>query len=809
MLFWDIRYALRGLWHSKGFALTAIACLALGIGLNTTIFSIVDGVLLKPLPFRDPDRLMVLGERNPKSDSQAGVSYPDLLDWRAASTTLSAIEVASGRSLNLSDDGEGETERLVGAAVSWNLFPELGVAPILGRQFNAADDRPGAARVALLSHDLWTVRYHSAPQIVGRTVHIDGTLHTIVGVMPPGFRFPTINRLWVPVTPLVHESPRDARNLFTFGRVKAGASTTQATDELTGITERLAREYPATNEGWTVWPRTLSETFLPGDVRQIVLLMMGAVTLVLFVACSNVANLLLVRASTRRREFALRAALGAGRERIVRQLLTESIVLSLVSLPLALGLAELGTRLIAFSIPTDQVPYYITFSVDWRTFLYSMAVAVTTALVFGMFPAVQVSRGSLRGNLEESARGATSGRSRIRSSLVVVQVSLALVSLVGAMLFVRTFLNFDRFDLGFQTDRLMTMRFAMSGTAYEGADARLHRTEDVVRRVEALPGVAAVFASNLIPVSGGGGGGNVQVDGQGGRPDDPEKPQGIGFIGVTPGFFRALAVELRGGRDFTDSEGFSRTPVAIVNETMARQLWGSRPAIGGRFRMVDDKEAPDWFTVVGIVRDLRLYPVDPQDTQPQLFAFVPYAYQQTLSTGLTVRVAGGDPAGITPAVRAAIRAADSSLAVTQIRTMDEVRRVSYWEFGLYGWIFGTTGVVGLLLAAVGVYGVLSYSVEQRTREMGVRMALGADPRDVLWLVVRHGVVLVSIGVVIGLVIASIATPWARNLLFQVSPFDPVSFASVSAVLLVVACVASYLPAVRATRVDPVVVLRGE
>ena len=809
MLFWDIRYALRGLWHSKGFALTAVACLALGIGLNTTIFSIVDGVLLKPLPFHDPDRLIVLGERNPKSDSQAGVSYPDLLDWRVASTTLSAIEVASGRSLNLSNDGEGETERLVGAAVSWNLFPELGVAPILGRQFNAADDRPGAARVVLLSHDLWTVRYHGTPQIVGRTVHIDGTLHTIIGVMPPGFRFPTINRLWVPVTPLAHESPRDLRNLFTFGRVKAGASATQATDELTRITERLAREYPATNEGWTVWPRTLSETFLPGDVRQIVLLMMGAVTLVLFVACSNVANLLLVRASTRRREFALRAALGAGRERIVRQLLTESIVLSLVSLPLALGLAELGTRLIAFSIPTDQVPYYITFSVDWRTFLYSMAVAVTTALVFGMFPAVQVSRGSLRDNLEESARGATSGRSRIRSSLVVVQVSLALVSLVGAMLFVRTFLNFDRFELGFQTDRLMTMRFAMSGTAYEGADARLRRTEDVVRRIEALPGVAAVFASNLIPVSGGGGGGDVQIDGEGVRPEDPKKPQGIGFIGVTPGFFRALAVELRGGRDFTDSEGFSRAPVAIVNETMARQLWVSRPAIGGRFRMIGDKEAPDWFTVVGIVRDLRLYPVDPQDTQPQPVAFVPYAYQQSLSTGLTVRVAGGDPAGITPAVRAAIRAADSNLAVTQIRTMDEVRRVSYWEFGLYGWIFGTTGVVGLLLAAVGVYGVLSYSVEQRTREMGVRMALGADPRDVLWLVVRHGVVLVGIGVAIGLGIASIATPWARNLLFQVSPFDPVSFAAVSAILLIVACVASYLPAVRATRVDPVVVLRGE
>jgi predicted permease len=486
MPFADVRYALRGLWHSKGFALTAVACLAFGIGLNTTIFSIVDGVLLKPFPFRDPDRLMVLGERNPKSDAQTGISYPGLLDWRAASSTLSAIEVSSGRSVNLSDDGAGDTERLMASAISWNLFPELGVSPVIGRHLTGADDRPGAGRVVLISHELWTLRYHSDPQIVGRTVHVDGTLHTIIGVMPPGFRFPTNMRLWVPVAPLAQDAPRTVRNLFAFGRLKPGATPTQVTDELGAITARLAREYPATNEGWTIWPRTLTDAFLPDDVTQIILLMMGAVTLVLFVACSNVANLLLVRASTRRREFALRAALGAGRGRIVRQLLTESVVLALVSLPLGLLLAEFGTRLIAFSFPTDQVPYYITFNVDWRTFLYSFTVAITTALVFGMFPAMQVSRGSLRGNLEESARGATSGRSRVRSALVVVQVSLALVSLVGAMLFVRTFLNVNRFDLGFDTGRLMTMRFAMAGTAYEGADARLLRAEDVVRRVEAV-----------------------------------------------------------------------------------------------------------------------------------------------------------------------------------------------------------------------------------------------------------------------------------------------------------------------------------
>ena len=802
----DVRYALRGLWRSKGFATVAILCLGFGIGLNTTIFSIVDGVLFQPYPFHDPDRLVVLGERKLKSDEQTGLSYRDLVDWRASTSTFSAIGVSSGRNLTVSDDGAGESERFVGAGISWDLFPQLGVSPILGRTFSEGDDRPGGGGVALVSHDLWTIRYQSDPGIVGRTMHVDGTLHTIVGVMPQGFRFPNNMRLWVPVTPLVDETPRDARGLFAFGRLKPGVTVEQATQDLSAVAARLAREYPATNEGWTVWPRSLRDAFLPDDVVQIVLLMMAAVTLVLFIACSNVANLLLVRASVRRREFSLRAALGAGRARIVRQLLTESVVLGLVSVPVGIALAHVGTRLIAGAIPVDQVPYYIHFRVDWRTFLYSMAVAVSTALIFGVFPALQVNRGSLRQGLEESARGSTTGRSFLRSSLVVVQVSLALVSLVGALLFIRTFLNFNSFDFGFSTRPLMTMRFTMSGSAYEPPDMRLRRVHDIVDRVEALPGVHSTFASNLVPLSGGGGGGAVVIDG---RPEEPGNSAGIGLIGVTPHFHRTLGVGLVAGRDFTDAEGFTRSPVAVINQAMAKRFWAGSDPIGRRFRMSGNDQMAEWLTVIGVAPDVRLYGVSPGETQQDPVAFVSYAYQQSLNTGLTIRVAAGEPAAITSAVRNALRASDSNLPVFQVRTMDEVRRLNFWEFALYGWIFGSTGVVGLLLAAVGVYGVLSYSVEQRTREIGVRVALGASRRHVLQLIVKHGVILVGIGIVIGIVTALAATPWAQNQLFQVSPFDPVSFVAVSGLLLIVAFLASYLPALRATKVDPIVVLKGE
>jgi predicted permease len=803
MLFKDARYALRSLWHSKGFATVAILCLGFGIGLNTTIFSIVDGVLLKPYPYEDPDRIVVVSSANQQAGvDESGMSFPDLTDLRGASKTMTRIASTQGRSLTISDGGE--PERYVGAAISWDLFPLLGVAPILGQGFTAEHDRPGGGGVVLISHAVWTIRYHQDPSILGRRILVNGTPAVILGVMPERFEVPEVEKLWIPLGPLMAKEPRNNRSLFTFARVSPGVTMAQVQAELKTVMGTLASQYPDSNANWTAYPQTLRQVFIPPDVSLVIWMMMAGVTLVLFIACSNVANLLLARAAARRRELSVRTALGASRGQVVRQLLTESVVLALMSIPLGILLAEIGTRLIESAMPREQVPYYIQWQVDWRAFAYTLIVTVVTAIAFGLFPALQSSRGNLHESLKEGTRGNSARRSLLRSSLVVVQVSLALVALVSALLFVRTFANLDSYNVGFDVRPVMTMRFYMPGDPYVPADAKLRRVQDIVERVERLPGVAAAFASNLVPVSGGGGGGRVVVDG---RPVEKGQEPFIDFVGVTPHFYRTLGVALVRGRDFTEAEGWAHTPYAIVNETMARRFWPDRDAVGGRFRLLDNKDAPDWFTVIGVAPDIKHDEIDPEG-QPSASVYVPYAYQQTLNTGLTIRVAGG-PAAITAAVREQIRGSDPNLPVFQVRTMEEVRRLGFWQYGLFGWIFGTIGIVGLLLASVGVYGVLSYAVSQRTQEIGVRVALGAARRDVLRLIVGHGVLLAGIGVVIGLILAPAATWFGRTLFYNVSPFDPVTFMSVSVFLLVVAFLASYVPARRATEVDPVIALRGE
>ena len=798
----DVRYAARTLWHSKSFAIVAVLCLGFGIGLNTTIFSIIDGVLLKPYPYRDPERILVVGSREERTGDQTGLSYLDMRDWKDATTAFTTIAGTRSSAMTVADTG-GEPERHMGAAVSWDLFSLLGTSPILGRHFTAEDDKPNAAPVVLLSHHLWVARYQSDFAIVGRRVLVNARPFTVIGVMPQGFAFPETQRLWIPLAPEVHKEERRLRSVFAFGRLKEGVTEERGLEDLRSVSARLAGQYPDTNEGWTAYVETLREAFLPPDVPRVLYLMMAGVTLVLFIACSNVANLLLARASGRRREFAVRTAIGAGRMRIVRQLLTESIVLSVASVPLGILLAEIGTRLIASMMPVDQVPYYIRWEVDSRSLLYAIGVAMATALVFGLAPALQATRGDVHESLKEGTRGNSIRRSMLRSSLVVVQMAFALVALVGAFLFVRTFMNLNSFAFGFDTRPLMTMRFYMTGEPYQAEDAMARRVEDIVRRVEGLPGVEAAFASNLVPIFGGGAGGDVEIDG---KPYTKGEAPRISFTGVTPHFHRTLAVPILRGRDFSEFEGWSRTAVAVINQAMANRHWPEGDAIGRRFRMRNPDTA--WFSVIGITPDVQLFGVDPENSAPTPAAFVPYAHQQRLSTGLTIRVAG-NPASITAAARAAIRASDPNIATYWVLPMEEVRRSSFWEYALFGWVFGTIGVVGLLLAAVGVYGVLSYSVSQRTQEIGVRLALGANQSDVLALVVGQGLILAAAGVVIGLVLAALGTPLARSLLYNVSPFDPFTFVTVSLFLLTVAFFASFVPARRATRVDPLIALRGE
>ena len=805
MLLQDFRYAFRTIVANKAVTIVAVACLALGIGTNATMFSVVDGVLIQPFPFAEPDQLVAVNSKNSKRGINLGaLSYLDYRDLRDGATTLQGIGAFQGRSLTISD-GQADPERFLGLAISANLFRLLGIPPVLGRDFEPADDRPGAEPVIILSDAVWKQRYQSDPNVIGRAIPINGRPHTIVGVMPPRFAFPTNHQLWVPLGPAGDAMPRGDRTVQSFARMKPGVTIDQVRADLGGISSRLAAAYPADNEGWAALVRPLRDWMLPTEVPIILTAMMGAATLVLLIACTNVANLLLARASVRSREIAVRSALGAGRWQIIRQLLIEAVVIGAISAPLGWIVAHVGIELLAAGMPPDGVPYFIYWSLDSRSLLYTVGISLLTGVIFGLAPALQAARPNLQESLKEGGRGNSGGRARLRNALVVVEVALSLVLLIAASLFVRSFINLQSSTVGFDTAPLMTMRFFMPGVAYETPESKARRVEDIVARVESLPGVQSTFASNFVPLGAGGGGGRVIVDG---TTSEPGKEPTIGFVAVTPHFVKTLGIAVVLGRDFTLAEGTSRTPVALVNQTMAKQFWGDADPIGRRFRLMGDR-IPEWFVVVGVVANFRHFAGagDPNQVPPPN-AYVPYPFDPMINTGLTVRVAG-DPSRITSAVREQIRQADPALPVFQIRSMEDLRQFSFWQRRLFGWMFGVFGAVALVLASIGVYGVLSYSVSQRTQEIGVRVALGAGRSTIMRLVIGQGVKLALIGVVLGLLGALGATQYVRTLLYNVTPTDPVIFASVAVFLLAVAAIASYVPARRATAVDPLVALRGE
>jgi putative ABC transport system permease protein len=804
MLIPDVRYALRSLIKNPGFTATAVACLALGIGVNATIFSVIDGVILRPYPYPEPDRIIVVhSSNNAERISRGSLSYADFKDIRDASSTIESIAAFAKRSLTISD-GRREPERYSGATVSWTLFNMLGTRPILGRDFTAADDRPGAEPVVLLSHELWDVRYQKDPSIVGRSILVNGRAHSVIGVMPEKFLFPENERLWVTIAQYHDSAPRDERGTLhsVFARLKPGVTRQQAESELAGMATRLAAAYPKENKGWGVSTRTLGEWMLPQQVELVLLTMMGAVTLVLLIACANVANLLLARASVRQREISIRSALGAGRWRIVRQLLTEAVIIGMISAPLGAGIAWAGVRLLDGAMPSDQVPYFINWSLNARSLAYTTFISLLTGIIFGLAPALQTVRTDLQSSLKEGGRGTAGGtRGWLRNGLVIAEVALSLVLLVGASLFVRSFLNLQGAAVGFDTAPLMSMRFYLPGAAYEADDAKARRVQDIVQRVEALPGVQAAFASNFVPMGAGGGGGRVIIEGH--AVDEGREP-GIALMGITPHMRQTLGVALVAGRDMTDSEGSTRTPVALVNQAMASRMWPDSDPIGRRFRMTGEQE---WFTVLGVIADFRHR--QGGDSEPQgPAAYIPYPFDSTLNTGLTIRVAG-DPAQITSAVREQIRQSDPSLPLFSATTVEQLRRLSYWQFALFGSMFATFGFVALVLASVGVYGVLSYSVSQRVQEIGVRVALGAERSDVLRLIVGQGMRLAGWGILGGIIGAAGVTWIIQSILYNVTPTDPVSFGGVALFLGLIAAVASYIPARRALTVDPIVALRND
>lgn len=803
MLLQDIRFGLRTALKNKGVTALAVACLAIGIGLNTMMFSVTDGILIEPLPYREADRLVAVYLNNkPQGIRRSNLSLLDVQDWKERTRSFSAIAALQFRNFTVSEGGDAD--RYSGAAIGHELFSLLGTSPQFGRDFTAEDDRHGGEPVVILSDDLWRRRYSADRSIVGRAILVNARPHTVIGVMPPRFRFPENQYLWLPLSEFVfNQTNRAQRGLETFARLKDGVTLQQAQTEADAVTANLAAAFPESNRNFGAALWTMRDWAIPNDVERIILTMMGAVTMVLLIACFNVANLMLARASTRSREMSIRTALGAGRGQILRQLLTESVIVGLLSVPLGILCAKAGLKLMDMSIPPDQIPYFLHWSLNVRAMLYAMVVAGLTGIVFGIAPALQASKPDLQEGLKDGGRGlAGGGRAWIRNVLVVAEVSLSLVLLIGASLFTRSFFNLKQTNGGFDTRPLMTLHYYMPNEIYTTAELKTQRTEDVWRRVEALPGVQAAFASNMVPLSGGGEFPSVEIDG---HPAEKGREPGIEFVGVTPHMLKTLGLTIRRGRELTETESFAKTPYAVVNDAMVKQFWPNEDPLGHRFRAVGGTEG--WFTVVGVVPDYRHGEL--ADTDPiGPCAYVSLAHSVFANTGLTVRAAG-DPAGLTTSLREAIRAADPKLAMFNAWTMEELRARGYWQYFLFGWMFSLFGGIALVLAAIGVYGVLSYSVAQRTQEIGVRVALGASRMNVLKLVVVQGVRLAVIGVVIGVAASFFVTPIIQSELVSVSAKDPASFAGVSIFLTAVAFLASYVPARRATAVDPLIALRSE
>jgi putative ABC transport system permease protein len=800
----DVKYALRSLRKSAGFTIIAVTCLTLGIATNTTMFSAFNAIVLRPFPFSNPDELTWVDRKHALRDWSGGVSYKDFADWKTESKSFTELAAHSGRSVAITEGDE--PERIQGEIVTWNLFPMLGISPQLGRLIREDEDQPGAQGVVLLSDAVWRRRFAGDSGVINRVISINNLPYTIVGVMPSRFKFPQRSEIWLSAVPLVHMNPRSSGELSVFGRLKPGISVDAANREIATLSARLNDQFGMDKE-WTGRVQPLAARFVEEEVQTITTAMMGAVMFVLLIACANVANLMLTRAAGRSREIAVRAAIGAGRWRIVRQLLTESVIVALIAGVLAVPLTKLGINLIYMGIPAENpMPYYLEFTLDTPTMIYTGVVALLTGVIFGLAPALQVSRGKVYEALKEGGRSGSSGtgRNRMRNTLVIAEVALSLVLLIGASLFARSFFALQKTQVGYDPSQVLTMRTYFPGTRYDSMTAKVQRVEDMIRRIQELPGVQAVAMSNLIPMDGGGSGGAVEVSG---ATVEKGKEPNIFWAAIAGNWFDVIGIKPVEGRALTDAEWRDTQRVAVIDQYMAKQLWPKGGAMGGQFRFTGEGNAA-WFTVVGVVPEVRNSGLDNREHERPT-AYVPYRFLTARNHGLLVRTSSSDPLALTAAVRGAIRASDPALPVFSIASLEKVRELSFWQYKLFGGMFGAFGATALFLAAIGVYGVISFGVSQRTRDFGVRAALGASSGNVIGMVVKQGVGLAGIGIGIGLVGAFGVTRAVSSILIGVSATDPVSFAGVAFFLVGVAALASLIPARRATAVDPIVALRSD
>ncbi len=806
-LWQDLRYALRTLAKNPAFTSVAIVAIALGIGANTAIFSVVNAVLLRPLPFKNPEQMVMAWENAahlgfPKNTP----SPPNFLDWQRQNTVFAGMAAMVERNFNLT--GVGEPERLDGRRVSANLFDLLGVPALLGRTFVPGDDRPGA-NVVLLSHSLWQRRFGSDPGVIGRTVTLNGESYVVIGVMPRSVHLPGYgnwqDKLWVPIA-FTNEEVTERGNHFldVIAQMKPGVTLKQAQAEMETIAARLAKQYPRFNTriGATVTP--LHEEIV-GDIKPALLILLGAVGFVLLIACANVANLLLARAAVREKEIALRLALGASRSRLTRQFLTESVLLAFLGAGLGLLLALGGVRVLKTFVPS-MILQIQAINIDGKVLLFTASIALLTGIVFGLAPAMHALNSNLNDSLKEGGRDSAASRkgNRLRGLLVIGEVAVSFILLIGAGLLINSFLHLRNLDPGFRTDHLLTMKVDLSELKYPDGQRRSVFFDEVLRRVSTLPGVQLVAVAGNLPFTYNGDSMSIAVEG---IPDPPpDQWPNVIYRAVGPGYFSTMGIPLIRGRDFTDQDGADSKDVVVIGEKTAQHYWPGQDPVGKRLKPGATTSDRPWREVIGVVKDVRQ---NDFIAQPKMQMYLPYRQMKYLAANALVIRTNVEPMSLATSVRDAIWAVDKDQPVADIDTMDHIvsQAIARQRFSML--LLGIFAAVALVLAAVGIYGVMSYSVAQRTHEIGIRMALGARRADVLQMTIKHSLKLVSVGMMLGFIAAFLLTRVLASLLFGISATDPITFIGISLVLLAVAILASYVPALRSTKVDPMIALRAQ
>ncbi|MEN3335222.1 MAG: hypothetical protein V7641_4587 [Blastocatellia bacterium] len=807
----DIRYSIRVLRKSPGFTLVAVIALALGIGANTAIFSVLNTVVLRPLAFKDPERLMkIWGKIEAQGIPKNWISEPEyyeLLEQTSSFENLAAYTVGDGVNLT----GAGDPLRVSASQVNASLFPILGVQAAEGRTFLEDEDQPGKERVVVLSHNLWRARFNSDAGIVGNNISLNNQNYTVVGVMPSGFAFPNKVDVWMPIAfNRAKLRGRGSHYLDVIAKLKPGVSTAQAKADLTSFAETLIDKFPNNYKrevGFGMYLNPLHEETV-GNVRPLLILLLVAVGFVLLIACFNVANMLLARAASREREMAVRLALGAGRTRLIRQLLTESLLLALIGGALGVLLAYGGVRLfVAFN---PDVPRIAEIGVDPRVLLFSLFVTVLTGIIFGLAPALHSSKTNLNESLKEGGRGATSSRHIVRNVVVIAEVAMALFVLIGAGLTIKSFKRALDVDLGFQNDHALTFCLSLPQTKYKDNAQVIAFYRRLIDQIKVLPGVQAVGGISELPLSGAYSSGSTFVEDTtagAGLPRFEERP----FIEadrrmVTPDYFASLGMRLLKGRLLTEADNETAPPVTVVDESFERAFWPEGDALGKRVAVGRNPQGGfKWGEIVGVVAHIRHYGFSKEGREQIYF---PHAQRPASDMYLTIRTTL-EPAGLTSAARSAVASIDSDLPLYEVKTLEQLTSDSVSQSRLNVMLLGLFAAVALLLAAVGIYGVMSYTVTQRTHEIGIRMALGARPASVLTMVVRQGMALAGIGVGVGLLAAYFLTRLMSSLLFGVSATDPATFVVIALVLTITALGACFVPARRATKIDPMIALRYE